>query len=136
MKKRIAVIGAGLGGLTAAGFLHRAGFDVTVYEQTEAFSRIGAGIILSANVMKVLRRLGIESALVETGIKPHAYISREWDTGKTLYEIVFNAASERRFGGPYLNIHRGDLHGVLERVVTPGTIAFNHRLVGLDESGK
>jgi 6-hydroxynicotinate 3-monooxygenase len=86
--------------------------------------------------MKVLRRLGIESALVETGIKPHAYISREWDTGETLYEIVFDAASERRFGGPYLNIHRGDLHGVLERVVTPGTIAFNHRLVGLDESGK
>jgi 6-hydroxynicotinate 3-monooxygenase len=52
-KKRIAVIGAGLGGLSVAGFLQRAGFPVTVYEQAPAFSRIGAGIILSANVMKV-----------------------------------------------------------------------------------
>jgi 6-hydroxynicotinate 3-monooxygenase len=132
-KPPIAIIGAGLGGLTAAGFLQRAGFPVTVYEQAEAFSRIGAGIILSANVMKVLRRLGIERDLIETGIKPHAYISRAWDSGETLYEIVFDNESEAHFGGPYLNVHRGDLHAVLERVVTPGTIAFNHRLVGLDE---
>jgi 6-hydroxynicotinate 3-monooxygenase len=132
-KPPIAIIGAGLGGLTAAGFLQRAGFPVTVYEQAEAFSRIGAGIILSANVMKVLRRLGIERDLVETGIKPHSYVSRAWDTGETLYEIVFDNESEAHFGGPYLNVHRGDLHAVLERVVTPGTIAFNHRLVGLDE---
>jgi 6-hydroxynicotinate 3-monooxygenase len=132
-KASIAIIGAGLGGLTAAGFLQRSGFAVTVYEQAEAFSRIGAGIILSANVMKVLRRLGIERSLLEIGIKPRSYISRAWDSGETLYEIEFDAASEQRFGGPYLNVHRGDLHAVLERVVAPGTIAFNHRLIGLDE---
>jgi 6-hydroxynicotinate 3-monooxygenase len=134
-KARIAIIGAGLGGLTAAGFLQRSGFAVTVYEQAEAFTRVGAGIILSANVMKVLRRLGIERSLIDFGIKPHSYISRAWDNGETLYEIVFDAASEQRFGGPYLNVHRGDLHGVLERVVTPETIAFNHRLVDLDDKG-
>jgi 6-hydroxynicotinate 3-monooxygenase len=133
-KKRIAVIGAGLGGLSVAGFLQRAGFPVTVYEQAPAFSRIGAGIILSANAMKAFRRLGIEQSLIETGIKPASYVSRAWDSGETMYEIKFDAASEARFGGPYINIHRGDLHGVLERVVTPGTIAFDHRLVGLDES--
>ena len=135
MKKRIAVIGAGLGGLSVAGFLQRAGFPVMVYEQAPAFSRIGAGIILSANAMKAFRRLGIEQSLVETGIKPESYVSRAWDTGETMYEIKFDAASEARNGGPYLNIHRGDLHGVLERVVAPGTIAFDHRLVGIDENG-
>jgi 6-hydroxynicotinate 3-monooxygenase len=134
-KKRIAVIGAGLGGLSVAGFLQRAGFPVTVYEQAPVFSRIGAGIILSANAMKAFRRLGIEQNLVETGIKPLSYVSRAWDSGETMYEIQFDAASEARNGGPYLNIHRGDLHGVLERVVAPGTIAFDHRLVGLDETG-
>ena len=46
--------------LDVAGFLQRAGFSVTVYEQAPTFSRIGAGIILSANVTKVLRRLGLE----------------------------------------------------------------------------
>jgi 6-hydroxynicotinate 3-monooxygenase len=70
-KKRIAVVGAGLGGLSIAGFLQRAGFPVTVYEQAPAFSRIGAGIILSANAMKAFRRLGIEQNLVETGIGPN-----------------------------------------------------------------
>ena len=44
---RVAVVGAGLGGLTAAGFLQRAGYAVKVYEQAPTFSRIGAGIILS-----------------------------------------------------------------------------------------
>ena len=57
-RNRIAVVGAGLGGLTCAAFLQREGFTVTVYEQAPAFSRIGAGIILSANVMKVLLRVG------------------------------------------------------------------------------
>lgn len=131
---RIAVVGAGLGGLSVAGFLQRAGFTVTIYEQAPTFSRIGAGIILSANVMKAFRRLGVERALVETGIKPNCYISRAWDTGETMYKIVFDAESEARFGGPYLNIHRGDLHTVLEQAVAPKTIAFNHRLVILEET--
>lgn len=131
---RIAVIGAGLGGLSVAGFLQRAGFQVSVYEQAPAFSRIGAGIILSANVMKAMRRLGVERDLVETGIKPDCYVSRAWDTGETMYAIHFDAEKEQRFGGPYLNIHRGDLHHCLEKVVTPGTIAFNHRLTEIAEN--
>ena len=132
-KQRVAVVGAGLGGLCAAGFLQRAGFAVRVFEQAPAFSRIGAGIILSANATKVLRRLGLEDALIAAGIKSRQYISRAWDSGETMYEIVFDAASERRHGGPYVHIHRGDLHTVLERAVAPGTIAFDHQLVELDE---
>src|SRR5262245_5544430 len=75
-KRRVAVVGAGLGGLSIAGFLQRAGFPVTVYERAPTFSRIGAGIILSANITKALRRLDVEDALVAAGIKPHCYISR------------------------------------------------------------
>ena len=77
--------------------------------------------------MKAFRRLRIEDALLRTGIKPHGYISRAWDTGETMYEIVFDAQNETRFGGPYLNIHRGDLHAILESGRTPETIAFGHR---------
>jgi 6-hydroxynicotinate 3-monooxygenase len=132
-RTRIAVIGAGLGGLTAAGFLQRAGFPVTVYEQASAFSRVGAGIILSANVVKVLRRLGIEDDLVASGIKPDCYLSRAWDSGEIMYEIAFDGASERHFGAPYLNIHRGDLHRILSKAVAPGTVMFDHRLMALEE---
>lgn len=133
-RTQIAVVGAGLGGLTVAGFLQRAGFAVTIYEQAPTFSRIGAGIILSANATKVLRRLGMEDELVRTGIKPQCYVSRAWDTGATIYEIHFDEASEQRFGGPYVNIHRGDLHDVLAQIVAPKTIAFDHQLIDLKRS--
>jgi 6-hydroxynicotinate 3-monooxygenase len=134
-RNRIAVVGAGLGGLTCAGFLQRQGFPVTVYEQAPAFSRIGAGIILSANVMKVLRRLGLERPLLDVGIRPDAFVSRASDTGATLHELSLDAESEARFGAPYINIHRGDLHGVLETALEPGTIAFDHCLTGLERKG-
>jgi len=133
-KTRIAVVGAGLGGLTVAGFLQRAGFAVTIYEQAPTFSRIGAGIILSANATKVLRRLGTEAGLIQNGIKPQCFISRAWDSGATMYEIYFDEASERRHGGPYVNIHRGDLHEIMAQAVAPKTIAFDHQLIDLKKS--
>ena len=134
-KTRIAVIGAGLGGMTVAAFLQREGFEACIYEQAPAFSRIGAGIILSPNVAKVLRRLGLEDMLVAAGIKADCYISRAWDTGETLYRIDFDAATEAKYGGAYLNVHRGDLHAILDRGVKPGTIAFNHKLAAIEETG-
>lgn len=130
---RIAVVGAGLGGLAVAGLLRREGFVVTLYEQSMSFARVGAGIILSANVAKVLRRLDLEKALVQRGISPDCYISRAWDSGDVLYRIDFDAESERRFGGPYLNIHRGDLHDILQQSIEPGTIVMNHQLARLDD---
>jgi 6-hydroxynicotinate 3-monooxygenase len=132
---RIAVIGAGLGGMTAAGFLQREGFNnVTIYEQASAFSRVGAGIILSPNVAKVLRRLGLEHMLIAAGIKARSYISRTWDTGETMYQIDFNEEAEARFGGPYLSVHRGDLHAILDKGLKPDTVAFNHKLLAIEET--
>ncbi|MCU0887939.1 MAG: FAD-dependent monooxygenase [Rubritepida sp.] len=131
---RIAVIGAGLGGLTAAAFLQRAGFAVTVHEQAPAPARIGAGIILSANAMKVLRRLGLEPALLETGIRPAAFLSRGWTDGATSYAQPMDAASEARFGGAFLNIHRADLHAILLTALAPGSVRFGERLHALEET--
>jgi 6-hydroxynicotinate 3-monooxygenase len=130
---RIAILGAGLAGLTTAGLLQRAGFSVAVYEQSSSFSRIGAGIILGANVAKVLRRLDLEPGLTTTGIRPNAFLSRAWDTGETTYELVFDAACEARFGGPFVNIHRADLHELLRGTLAPGTIRYDHKIVGIDE---
>ncbi|HUC52206.1 MAG TPA: FAD-dependent monooxygenase [Xanthobacteraceae bacterium] len=132
-KTRIAIIGAGLGGMTAAAFLQREGFDVSIYEQASAFSRVGAGIILSPNVAKVLAALDLEDMLVAAGIKADCYISRAWDTGEVLYRIDFDAAAEERFGGAYLNVHRGDLHGILDRSLRPKTVKFDHKLLFIEE---
>jgi 6-hydroxynicotinate 3-monooxygenase len=130
---RIAILGAGLAGLTIAGLLQRVGFAVTVYEQTPNFSRIGAGIILGANVAKVLRRLDLEQAFAKTGIRPDAFISRDWHGGDTLYKLVFDEACEALFDGPFVNIHRADLHRLLQQPLRPGTIRFGHKLVGINE---
>ena len=131
---RIAVLGAGRGGLAVASLLQRAGFPVAVYEQTPSFSRIGAGIILGANAAKVLRRLGLERGLVETGICPDAFVSRAWDTGETTWELRFDAGISARFDGPFVNIHRADLHRLLQRSLVPGTLHFGHKIAGIDEA--
>jgi 6-hydroxynicotinate 3-monooxygenase len=133
---RVAVIGAGLGGLTAAGYLQRAGFAVTVYEQTSSFARIGAGIVMGANAVHPLARIGLGEGLAASGIKPDTFLSRAWDTGETLYELVLDAASEERFGAPFLNIHRADLHDLLQTALRPGTIEFGHRLTGMEETAQ
>ncbi|TNC08344.1 6-hydroxynicotinate 3-monooxygenase [Methylobacterium terricola] len=132
---RVAVIGAGLGGLTVAGLLQRDGFAVTVFEQASEFWRIGAGIILGASTAKVLRRLGLEEALVQTGIRPDAFVSRDVATGTVLNDMPFDAAAEARFGGAFVNIHRADLHRLLLSRLAPRTVRFGHRLLGLDETG-
>ncbi|MGP0095172.1 MAG: FAD-dependent monooxygenase [Xanthobacteraceae bacterium] len=131
----IAVIGAGLGGMTVAGLLQRFGYSVKVYEQAPAFSRIGAGIHLSSNVMLVMRRLGIEKTLSDIGLHPDAFVSRKWDTGEILFELPFDPASEAHYGAAYINVHRGDLHAVLESALKPGTVTFGKRLCDIGHSG-
>ncbi len=107
-----------------------------VYEQAPVFSRIGAGIHLSSNVMLVMRRLGIENALSDIGLHPDAFVSRQWDTGEILFELPFDPASEAHYGAAYINVHRGDLHAVLESSLDPGTVAFGKKLRDIDQTGR
>jgi 6-hydroxynicotinate 3-monooxygenase len=132
---RVAIIGGGLGGPSAAALLHRAGFEVKVYEQAAGFSRIGAGIHLSPNVVRVLQRIGIGQRLIETGVRPPAWVSREWDSGEILLDHTLGEEAEARFGAPYLIVHRGDFHALLIEALPAGAIEFGKRLVDLDASG-
>ena len=65
-KLSIAIVGAGIGGMTAAATLRQAGIDVNVYEQAPRFARVGAGIQMMPNSMKVLRRIGVEQRVIDT----------------------------------------------------------------------
>lgn len=132
---RIAIVGAGIGGLTAAALLQKQGYQVTVFEQARNFWRIGAGIILGASTAKVMRKIGIEDAMVRLAIKPDAFVSRDVETGEVLNELVFDKAAEECFGGPFVNIHRADLHQILVSALEPDTIRFDHALVGLAPAG-
>ena len=128
---RTAVIGAGLGGAAAAALLQRAGFQARVYEQARAFERIGAGIHVSANVMKVLRHLGAEQRLSRIGIHPDTFTSRKWDTGEVLFELPLGSTGERNYGAGYITVHRHDLHAAILEKIQPGTIELGRQLTGV-----
>ena len=89
-----AVIGAGIGGLALAGFLARNGVKVRVYEQAKEFQRIGAGIQMSPNAVRVLRALGLEPGLRKLAFYPPAWSHRVWDTGEHLADLTFGAEAE------------------------------------------
>jgi 2-polyprenyl-6-methoxyphenol hydroxylase-like FAD-dependent oxidoreductase len=73
----IAIVGAGVAGLTAAATLRRIGLKVDIYEQAPAFARIGAGLQLNPNAMKVIRGLGLEARIRSVGFAPEVGYNRE-----------------------------------------------------------
>src|SRR5262245_61777281 len=131
-KISIAVVGAGMGGLAVAATLRRIGADVHVYEQARQFARVGAGIQMLPNAMKVLRGIGIEERLRRIAFEPISHLNREWDTGVVMRELPM---SESAFGAPYLCMHRAELHDVLLALLPPEIIHLNKKLVGLDQDG-
>ncbi|MGH7932118.1 MAG: FAD-dependent monooxygenase [Candidatus Binataceae bacterium] len=134
-KLSIAVIGAGIGGLTTAVTLRRVGIDVQVYEQASRFARIGAGIQQSPNALKVLRAIGLEAHLRSVGFIPAYARNRDWDSGALTNEYQLGSAVEGRFGAPYMLLHRGDLHTAIASIVPAGMVNLNHKLMGLERTG-
>jgi len=134
-KPEIAVLGAGMGGLAMAALLHRAGCNVTVYEQAKAFARVGAGIQMSPNAMRVLRALDLEQDIRGVAFQPRAWRNRGWDTGDMQFELPLGREAEQRHGAPYLLGHRGDLHAALLSRVPAGVIALDKRLTDLVQTG-
>ena len=128
----IAIIGAGMGGLATAAALRRIGIDVMVYEQASQFARIGAGIQIGYNAMKVLRELGLEARLRAQSFYPRSWNNRDWKSGEVKFDMIFGESAENKFGAPYLLTHRGDLHAALASIVPSEYIKLSHRLVGLD----
>jgi salicylate hydroxylase/6-hydroxynicotinate 3-monooxygenase len=130
----IAIIGAGMGGLASAAALRQVGINVTVYEQAAQFSRLGAGIQIGCNAMKVLRGLGLEQKLRQQSFYPRSWNNKDWRTGEVKFDMVFGEAAEQKFGAPYLLAHRGDLHAALAGAVPDECLRLGHKLVGLDET--
>jgi len=131
----IAIIGAGMGGLTLAAVLHQRGFDVRVYEQAPAFVRLGAGIQMSPNAMRVLRGIGLEPGIRATAFQPRSWTNREWDTGALKYELRLGPDAEAKYGAPYMLMHRGDLHAALVSCVPAERILLGKKLADLDWAG-
>ncbi len=107
---KIIIAGAGIGGLTAAMCLHRAGHDVQVYEAVSEMRPLGVGINIQAGAVRILCSLGLEPALAATAIETRElrYANRH---GQTIW-----ADPRGRHAGlpwPQFSIHRGELQMIL-----------------------
>jgi 6-hydroxynicotinate 3-monooxygenase len=132
---RIAVVGGGIGGCAVTAFLQRDGFEVAIYEQASRFARVGAGIHLSPNSMKVLRALDLDQFMLEYGDRPRALANRIWHSGELIFSLPLAGVAEATYGAPYVTIRRGDLHAGLISTLTEGSVHFGKRLLSLDQSG-
>ncbi|MDN2660231.1 FAD-dependent monooxygenase [Neptunomonas phycophila] len=134
-EKRFAVIGAGLGGAAVAVLLKQAGYQVTVYEQAPEFSRLGAGIHIGPNVMKIFRRMGIEEKVSLMSSHPDFWFSRDGETGEYMSRIPLGQYALDNYGAAYVTVHRGDLHDVMLSPLDSQDVIFNKSLVTVEDTG-
>jgi salicylate hydroxylase len=131
----VAVVGGGIGGLSAALSLLRAGFDVNVYERASALTEIGAGVQISPNASRVLHGLGLAEDLARSGVKPLAWHQRRWDDGRALLRTPLAEPLEATFGLPHYQMHRADLLSALAAALPADRVHLGHRLTGLVDRG-
>ena len=136
MAPSLAIIGAGMGGLTLAAALRQRGIAAQIYEQAPRFVRLGAGIQMSPNAMRVLRGIGLEQRIRSRAFQPRSWTNREWDSGALTNELPLGADAEAKYGAPYLLMHRGDLHEALVSRLPSESILLDKKLVDLDWRAK
>jgi salicylate hydroxylase len=131
----IAIVGGGIGGLTAALSLLRAGADVHVYERVRTIREVGAGIAVTPNATRILHRLGLAEALEKTAVRAQAWDQRRWEDGRTLLRTPIAGAMEAAFGFPFYHIHRADLVNTLVGALPPERLHLGHTFRTLVDYG-
>ena len=134
---KILISGGGIGGLAAAlCFLHH-GAEVTVLEQAPELGDIGAGIQIPPNAMKVFAALGLDAALAETAFEPEAIEARMGRSGLELFHIPLAEHAVKRWGAPYLHIHRADYISVLAKALrdeSPDGLHLGAEIIGYTQT--
>jgi len=134
MKMRIAIVGGGLGGLAAALFLRKAGFDATVYEQASELREVGAGIVVSPNMVRPLGKLGLADKLPVFAVRLEAaWEFRRWKDGQVLFVQPMGEECERLYGAHCYVAHRADLLELFQQALPAHAIRLDHRCVEVDQ---
>jgi len=132
----VLIAGGGIGGLTAALGLQRAGFKVTVLERSAELREIGAGVSLAPNATRSLASLGVLAEVRSRSNVANAAAIKHYRTGERLSGYDMGPAMEARWGAPYLMIHRAELQSILAGAVRrndPEAIRLGVRVEGFAE---
>src|ERR1700761_6474199 len=105
---RVLITGGGIGGLTAAVALRRAGVDVQVAERARTFGEVGAGVQLGPNATSVLARLGLGDQMAKAGFEPAAMRVLRWQDDSRLGEWPLAGRMRQEYGAPYYTVYRPD----------------------------
>jgi salicylate hydroxylase len=131
---RVAIIGGGIGGLTAARALCRRGIEVAIYESAPELREIGAGVALGPNAMKVLRSLGLEDDVRAIAGRWDWALTRNGKTGR----VISKTGREQQaslFGSAGATAHRADLLDVLSNSVPSELVTLGTRCIGVEPDG-
>jgi salicylate hydroxylase len=127
---RVAIVGAGIGGLAAACALSGAGLRIDVYEQAPQLREVGAGLHLGPNGSRILIEWGLADRLRAAAVRTVALSVRDWRTGAVIGTQPMGDGWESEFGAPYYTLHRAALHRILADRIAPESIHLGRRLVG------
>jgi salicylate hydroxylase len=132
---RVAIVGAGIGGLSLALALREKGLRSEVFEQAAELTEIGAAIALSANAIREYRRLGLIDELATASTIPAELIYRHWRDGSRIaaHPVAKDDAYVERFGAPYFGIHRADLQTTLSVAFGVQNLHLGCRLINMVE---
>jgi salicylate hydroxylase len=132
-KNKVLIAGGGIGGITALLALRQRGIAAELFEQASAFGQAGAGLQVSGNATRILRTLGLGSALARVAYYPQGRDYRAWDNGDRLYYTPLGERAEAHFGAPYYTAHRADLLDVLLGGLEAGSFRLGSRIERFDQ---
>jgi salicylate hydroxylase len=132
---KIAIIGGGIGGLTAALALSQNPHDVTVFERSAGIREIGAGVQISPNAGRLLHSIGLGAAYSEISVNPHRVVLRRWEDDSIIRATELDESFLSQHQVPLANVARNELVEILGDAVaarTNVTMKFSTHVVAVE----
>ena len=135
-KLNIAIIGAGIGGMSAALGLAQSGFKVSVFEQAPELSEVGAGLTITPNATKGLNSLNLGEGIKSVGMAHTNQGVRHYETGEVIVPLERGEKMMQKYGAYRFQAHRADVHNLFIGAMNAypdSQVYVNHKLTGLIE---